>query len=184
MLSRRTYLIFSLALLIAGAAWIAITRPAPGSTTDGEAPIARPGFRAPGFELAALDGTTVNLADLRGQAVILNLWASWCLPCRAEMPALDRVYRDYAKDGLVVLGLNLTNQDGLQAVRDFVAENKLSFPILLDEKGLAGRKYNTDALPTTFFIARDGQIRDMIVGGPISEALLRAQAERLLAETP
>ena len=100
------------------------------------------------------------------------------------MPALDRVSRDYAKDSLVVIGLNLTSQDNLQAATDFVAQNNLSFPILLDEKGDAGRKYRTEALPTTFFIARDGEIREMIVGGPISEALLRAQVERLLSEAP
>ena len=182
--ARRAYTLFSLLVMIASAACITLTRPVQGATTGGDVPLARPGFRAPDVTLPSLVGDPVSLASLRGQPMILTLWACWCPPCRAEMPALDRVPRDYAQDGLVVIGLNLTSQDSVQAASDFAAQNTLHFTILLDENGEAGKIYRTDALPTTFFIARDGTSRDMIVGGPISEALLRAQAERLLAEAP
>jgi cytochrome c biogenesis protein CcmG/thiol:disulfide interchange protein DsbE len=183
MISRRAFTFLSLALLVAAAGWLTLTRPAAGSAA-GEPALAQPGFPAPDFELTALDGSQVHLSDLQGQAVILNLWASWCPPCRAEMPALNCVYHDYAEKGLVVIGLNLTSQDSRAAAEAFAQENQLDFPILLDETGEAEAHYRTDALPTTFFISRAGIVQERIVGGPLPEALLRAQAERLLAVTP
>lgn len=135
---------------------------------------------APDFTLTTLEGENIHLADLRGRAVILNLWASWCPPCRAEMPALQRVSLDYTQNDLMILAVNLTSQDSREAAAQFAQENSLTFPILLDETGEVGALYQTSALPTTFFIAADGTIREMIVGGPISEALLRAQVNQLI----
>ena len=182
MLSRRTYTFISLTVLLISAGWIAFSRVIPGTNVNQNIPVARPGFLAPDFTLTTLAGESVRLIDLRGRTVIINLWSSWCPPCRAEMPALQRVSLDYPPDELMILAVNLTSQDSREAAAQFAQENNLTFPILLDESGVVGALYQTSALPTTFFIAADGTIREMIVGGPISEALLRAQVDQLTGE--
>lgn len=161
-----------------GGAWLwrsRLTAPAP---IVAEAP--RPGYRAPAFTLPTIDGGVASLTQFRGRAVILNFWATWCPPCRAEMPALQRVYARYADRGLVVLGLNATASDDPAAVRAFQQHYGLTFPILLDESGKVNRIYGVSALPTTFFIGPDGRIREIVVGGPISEAVLEARIRTLL----
>ncbi|MER3468893.1 MAG: TlpA family protein disulfide reductase [Thermoflexus sp.] len=173
----RNGVVIGLTALIGGA-WLwrsRVTAPAP---IVAEAP--RPGYRALAFTLPALDGGTVSLTQFRGRAVILNFWATWCPPCRAEMPALQRVYARYADRGLVVLGLNATASDDPAAVRAFQQRYGLTFPILLDESGTVNRTYGVAALPTTFFIGPDGQIREIVVGGPIREAALEARIRTLL----
>jgi cytochrome c biogenesis protein CcmG, thiol:disulfide interchange protein DsbE len=112
--------------------------------------------------------------------VILNLWASWCPPCKAEMPALENVHRQYERDGLVVLGVNMTYQDSASRAVQFLLEEGLTFPVVMDTDGSVGRRYQMRALPTTFFIARDGMIHSLEVGGPLPEAMLRAKAIELL----
>ncbi|MGH2592125.1 MAG: TlpA disulfide reductase family protein, partial [Anaerolineae bacterium] len=129
-----------------------------------------------------LDGKMVTLSELRGQAVLINLWASWCPPCRAEMPALDAVYRQYRNDGFVVLAVNTTYQDSEADARTFAQNLGLTFPILLDRDGATSRRYLLQALPTTYFVGRDGSIRDIVIGGPMSEALIASKVEGLLAE--
>ena len=96
------------------------------------------------------------------------------------MPAIQQVYQDYQDDGLVVLGINATNQDDITAVNSFVGEKQLSFPILFDRDGEVSRQYNLHSLPTSYFIDQDGIIQDVVVGGPMAEALLRTRVERLL----
>ena len=86
---------FSVLVLIIGAAWIWISKAPPGSTTDGQIPQPHQGFHAPDFTLSTKDGENITLSSLRGQPVLVNLWASWCPPCRAEMPAMQRLYTDY-----------------------------------------------------------------------------------------
>lgn len=149
-------------------------------TTGGQIPAPRAGFLAPAFELEKLEGEMARLADFRGQAVVLNLWASWCPPCRAEMPALQSLYEQYREQGLVVLAVNMTHQDSTAAASEFAAEFELSFPILLDHTGLVGNLYRMRALPTTFFIDREGVIQDVIVGGPMSEVTLQSMVVALL----
>lgn len=80
------------------------------------------GFFVPDFSLNSLDGKIIQLSQNRGKVVILNLWASWCPPCRAEMPAIQAVYDDYKSEGLTVLAVNMTSQDNIESVRDFVSE--------------------------------------------------------------
>ncbi|GAP06989.1 peroxiredoxin [Anaerolinea thermolimosa] len=184
MLTPRTFTIFSLVLLGLSATWIVLTRPAPGVLENPSLTLARPGFQAPDFELQTLTGESVSLSSLRGKPVILNLWASWCPPCQAEMPSFQHVYEDYHERGVVILAVNLTLQDREEDARQFVLKNHLSFPVLLDSGGNVERLYSTRALPTTYFISADGIIRERVIGGPIAEALLRAQVERLLHEAP
>ena len=141
------------------------------------------GALAPAFSLARLDGDgTVSLASLRGKTVILNFWASWCPPCRAEMPAIEKVYRSHKDLGLEVLGVNTTNQDSQTAAAAFVQEVGVTFPILFDRSGAVSAGYTLQGLPTSFFIDCKGVIRSVVVGGPMSEALIQSKVEELLRE--
>ena len=154
-----------------------------GASTEGAISAPQKGFLAPDFTLETGDGETIRLSDLRGSPVVVNVWTSWCPPCREEMPALQRVYRDYQDQGVVILGLNSTSQDTRDAALSFAAEQGLSFPILLDEGGEATRLYKVRALPTTFFIDAQGTIQEVIAGGPMSEALLRIRVEQLIEKS-
>ncbi|MBI4929021.1 MAG: TlpA family protein disulfide reductase [Anaerolineae bacterium] len=176
--------IASILLLVLSAVWIGLTRANPQSVTSGAPPIAVKGLPAPALTLTTLDGEIFSLEAVRGKPIILNLWASWCPPCRAEMPALQRVFADYQAQGLVVAAVHMTTQDTLEAAQVFVDENSLTFPIPLDLEGNASRVYRASALPTTYFIGADGLVKDVIVGGPMAEALLRSRAEELLEEMP
>lgn len=179
---RRNHIIFTVFILGLGLIWIWINRQQSNISGFERMPLPRVGFPAPGFELPDEQGITLRLDDLKGQAVIINLWASWCPPCQAEMPALESVYRDYMDEGLVVVGINTTYQDDPVRALEFAASRGLTFPILLDYEGQVSASYQLQALPTTFFIDADGIITEIVVGGPISEALLRIRAENLLKE--
>jgi len=170
---------YSLILLL-GLAWTYISADKTGSSTAGQIPAPQRGFLAPDFELKTLRGETLKLSNLRGQAVLLNLWATWCPPCRAEMPAIEKVYKDYKDQGFVVLAVNMTYQDTFANIAPFVDEYGLTFPILLDETGMVGPLYQLRSLPSSFFIDRDGIIREVVIGGPMAEALLRTRVEEIL----
>jgi peroxiredoxin len=100
------------------------------------------------------------------------------------MPAMERVYRDYSQKGLIILAVNATSQDDPKDAIAFAEENDLTFPILLDLDGRASETYQIQALPSSFFIDTKGQIREVVIGGPMSEALIRVRVEQLLEETP
>ncbi len=161
--------------------WTAASRVV-GADDAAQVPNPHAGFPAPAFELATLDGDVAGLEDYRGKVVIVNLWASWCGPCKAEMPALQKVSEALADDGLVVLGVNSTVQDNETDARAFVAEHALTFPILLDRDGAVGDVYRLRSLPTTFIVDRSGVINEVLIGGPLSEAVLRSKVEALLAK--
>ena len=123
------------------------------------------GKPAPDFTLPTLDGTEVSLSQLRGKPVLINFWASWCLPCREEMPELVRSYEAHKAEGFVILGLNLTYSDSLPDVQAFAREFNITFPVLLDEEGaVAERLYPIPGIPTSIFINRDGTIERIQVG--------------------
>lgn len=181
----RRWTALTLAVLALGVAWTFASRAPVAATTGGAPPPSpREGFSAPDFTLDSLDGGQFTLSDLRGQIVLVNLWASWCLPCRAEMPAIERVYRSYKDLGLEVLAVNATNQDSVDAARAFVQERGLTFPVLLDRAGSVSTAYNLRGLPSSFFIDRQGVIRSVVIGGPMNEALIQSKVESLLKETP
>lgn len=169
-------------ILLLGLIWIFISADRSGASTNGLIPAPQKGFLAPDFTLETLNGGQATLSELRGQVVIVNVWASWCGPCRMEMPAFKDVYAEYKERGLVILAVNSTSQDTRSAVEEFVAEYQLPFPILLDTEGTAARLYRVSALPSTFFIGRDGVIAKVVIGGPLAESTLRAEIESLLAE--
>ena len=170
-----------LLLLLGGLGWIFVSADRSGQSTAGRIPAPQTGFLAPDFSLADPNGRIYRLSQLRGKPVIVNLWATWCPPCRAEMPELEAQYKQYSAQGLVVLGVNATDQDAPLDIVPFVQEYGLTFPILLDETGAVGKAYELRSLPSTFFINRDGTIAEVVIGGPMSGALLRTHIEEILA---
>lgn len=172
--------ILYLFLLAAGFAWILFSADRSGSSTAGKIPAPQAGFLAPDFALKTPDGKTIRLSELRGQPVLVNLWATWCPPCRAEMQTLETVYNDYRGQGFTVLAVNMTSQDDPQLIMPFVKERGLTYPILLDEKGEVARAYQMKSLPSSFFVNRDGTINEVVIGGPMAEALLRTRIEDIL----
>jgi len=169
--------------LVVAMAWIVLSRvPSSAGSATSAPPSPRQGFAAPDFTLETLDGSQLTLSGLRGNPVMLNLWASWCLPCRVEMPAIERVVERHRDDGLVVVGLNVTAQDSEPAARQFAKEFGLSFPIVLDRDGAVSARYELMGLPSTYFIDRQGIIREVIIGGPMSEAVMLSHIQDLLQE--
>ena len=172
--------ILYLVILATGFAWILISADRSGVSTSGQVPAPQQGFLAPDFELKTSDAETVRLSDLRGQAVLVNLWATWCPPCREEMQTIEKVYQEYKDQEFTVLAVNMTYQDDALAVTPFVNKQQLTFPILLDESGDVAKVYQLRSLPSSYFIRPDGTINEVVIGGPMSEALLRIRIEDLL----
>ncbi len=136
---------------------------------------------APDFTLRDADGDYVSLSDLRGRVVLLNFWATWCVPCRAEMPELDRAARDYHDDGFRVLAVNVLEDS--TAIRKFGDELGLGLPLLVDQDGDVYRAYNVQGLPASFLVDRDGVIRDVHLG-VVTRAYLDRKLSALLASSP
>lgn len=172
---RVLYLIILAVALI----WIFASADRADTATAGVIPAPRQGFLAPDFTLNTIEGEIITLSTLREQAVLVNLWATWCPPCRAEMPAIQKLYDEYKDQGFDVLAINMTYQDDFSAISPFVQENGLTFPILIDQTGEVARKYELRSLPSSFFIDRDGIIQEVVIGGPMAEALLRTRIESL-----
>jgi peroxiredoxin len=127
-------------------------------------PVLGVGSPAPDFQLQSLDGKMVTLSSLRGRPVMLNFWATWCAPCRVEMPFIQGVFEDddWAEQGLVILAVNLGEPPS--KVKSFMEDNGLSFTVLLDADQSVARDYNIRGIPTTYFIDKNGIIRDMKIG--------------------
>ncbi len=177
---QRNWTFFSILVLAAGAGWMVFSPPPADAVTGGRIPAPREGFLAPDFVLQDAQGQTMQLSDLRGRPVLLNLWASWCAPCKAEMPAMQEVYEAYEGQGFTILAVNTTYQDQKESALDFSQSLGLTFPILFDLDGEVARQYQVRAMPTSFFIDAEGVVQRMVVGGPMSEGLLRAEVEKLL----
>lgn len=177
-MNKRNLSLLIFAVLILGGGWIWFSRVTDVTASTERPAIPLPGHPAPDFALQTLDGQTLQLSDLEGQAVVLNFWASWCPPCRAEMPELEQAYQDNQSGGLVVLGVNQGEQQPVAA--DFVQQFGLTFPVVLDQDLFASRIYKVNSLPTTFFIDRNGIIRERVTG-QMNTALL---AEKLRSIYP
>ena len=175
---------FTLAFLLLGAGWTWFSRVPASIASAGQIPSPREGFPAPDFTLNTIGGGPATLSAYRGQVVIVNLWASWCGPCRAEMPAIQQVYAANRQRGLAVLAVNGTFQDSAPDAQAFAQNLGLTFPILLDPDGAVSRRYLLRALPSTFFIDRKGVIRTVVLGGPMSVATIQSSVEALLQESP
>ena len=126
-------------------------------------PQAEMGKEAPGFTLLDLEGRAVNLSDFAGKTVLINFWASWCVPCRTEMPDLENAYRDRnASEGLVVLGINL--QEARPAAKDFAEKYDLTFPVLLDSSGSVAKAYRLSGLPESWVVDPEGTLIQRKIG--------------------
>lgn len=127
------------------------------------------GSLAPDFLLGGMkEGEEVRLSDYRGRPVVLNFWATWCAPCRKEIPNLVAAYDQYADEGLVVIGLN--HEEGSSIVKPYVDKFGMDFPIAIDLDGEMWDRYRLLGLPTTFFIDRDGVIRSIYMGPFVEES--------------
>lgn len=121
------------------------------------------GNEAPNIKITDLNGKTVNLKDYRGKTVLLNFWATWCPPCRAEMPSLEEVWVKNKKD-ITILAVSI-DEDSTANVKKFIKDGKYTFPVFHDKKGDTVNTYLIKNIPTTYIIDKDGIIIDKIVGG-------------------
>jgi len=145
------------------------------------------GSPAPEFHAATLDTTspprTKTLADYKGQVVLLNVWATWCPPCRVEMPSIEALHRAYGPQGLHVVAVSIDDKGQEKAVRDFAREFGLTFEILHDPTGAIQKSYQTTGVPETFVIATDGTIRKKLIGAADwNSPANRALVAQLLAD--
>ena len=151
-----------------------------------------PGTPAPEFEIANLDGDIVRLSDYRGQVVMVNIWATWCAPCRYEMPSMERLYQKFSNEGLEILAVSIDSEFGSLDylgrlggdIREFADSLGLTFPLLHDPSGGIQQVYQTTGVPETFVVGRDGIIYKKVAGGtewdaPDHQNLIR----RLLSAT-
>jgi len=139
------------------------------------------GQPVPSFAVARLDGTATSLRAFRGHAVFANVWATWCPPCRHEMPALERIARGYAARGLVVAGIDQGESD--KVVRRFVRSIGVTYPILMDREQQYGTTFEVVGLPTTVFVRPDGMV-DQKFTGELSWSQMHDEAERLVGHAP
>jgi thiol-disulfide isomerase/thioredoxin len=131
--------LLALTLILSGAA-----------TAAGDAP-------APAFTLPARGGSTIDLSQFKGQVVMINFWASWCVPCRKEMPLLETIYKKYKPLGFTLIGVNV--EPDQKDAESFLKQTPVSFPVLFDAKSQVSGLYNVQVMPTTVFIDRKGNVR-------------------------
>jgi len=146
------------------------------------------GVEAPEFSAMTIDSVprVKSLADYKGQVVMLNIWATWCLPCRVEMPSIEQLHQAYGPRGLHVIAVSVDDPDTEPQIRDFVKQYGLTFQILHDttgQDGVISQAYQTTGYPETIIVGRDGLIRKKLIGASNwNSPLNRALVERLLAE--
>lgn len=136
----------------------------------------------PEFSFQTLDGATVDRDALQGQVTIVNFWATWCPPCRVEIPALQELHEEFAAQGLVVLGLS-TDAGGPGAVTAFLDERGVTYPVAMADAATRNAFGGVTALPTTFILDREGVIRHRVFGF-FAPPAMRAAVRRLLEESP
>ncbi len=132
---------------------------------------------APPFTLPSLEGQDRSLEEFKGKPILLHFWATWCPPCREEMPVFQKFYQELNPLGLVVLGINVGESP--KVVREFVEELGVTFPILLDAKGDVANMYGVKGLPTTFWIDSSGKIVDVTLGGPLPEDFIMENLRKI-----
>ena len=179
--SRFEWVILLLGVALLGGGWIVYSQEAaePAFNADGlsEAPIA--GYLAPSFTLTSLQGEEVSLADYQGQPVVLNFWATWCPPCRAEIPHFQDASIKYNGQAAII---GVDQGEPRTLVSDFAAEFGVTYPLLLDPDNDVNRQYQVQALPKTVFIDANGVVREVFTG-IINGAVLEDRIERLLQES-
>jgi peroxiredoxin len=126
-------------------------------------PVGKNGSVAPDFQLKSLDGKQVRLSDFRGKAVLLNFWATWCAPCKIEMPWFVDLQKQYAAQGLQVIGVAM-DDSGEETIAKFAKEMGVNYPVLIGKESVGDAYGGVEFLPTTFFIDRQGKVVDRVFG--------------------
>jgi len=124
--------------------------------------VAKP-FEAYNFTVRDIDGTEYRLSDYRGKVVVLNFWATWCPPCREEMPAMNRAHKKLSKDNVVILAINVGEDE--DTIFEFTGNYPVDFPLLMDKEGKVIKRYPVMGLPTTYIISPTGIVTHRTVGG-------------------
>ena len=137
-------------------------------------------FDVPDFELELLNGDSFRMADHRGDVVVINFWATWCGPCRFEIPELVELQEDYEAEGLTILGIS-TDEGGFDVVRPFADEMQINYPIVIDEGPVSTQFGGIYALPTTFIVDRTGVVRERVLG-LVTRSSLEPRLQILLAQ--
>jgi peroxiredoxin len=162
----RAFSVFVMTMLVASLAWAAQTLSGP----------------APGFTLQSLDGQQVSLASLKGKVVMVNFWATWCVPCRQEMPHLQALYERYNSLGFELLAVNV-EKDNAEGARKWLEETPVTFPVLFDPNNQVTKLYKVQTMPSTVMVARDGTMRFIHHGyKPGYEGEYQTQVRALLRE--
>ncbi|MCL5023080.1 MAG: TlpA family protein disulfide reductase [Nitrospirae bacterium] len=120
------------------------------------------GASAPDFVLKEVNQKTVSLSGLKGNVVLINFWATWCPPCRGEMPSLNKLYRDYRNRGLVVLAVSTDRS--IDSVRDYLSSHPVDFPVLIDSDSKVARRFKVFSLPTSYLLDRNGKVLRRFLG--------------------
>lgn len=171
-----------LLLFVFGVAYMSLSRVSDGYAQEQAIRAPREGFLAPNYTGTLATGQSLLAEDLSGTPVVLNFWASWCPPCRAEMPTLQKMSEHYSLAGVRFITVNSTVQDTPQNAQAFLSENQITIDTVMDPDGSITRAFEITSLPTTFFISPNGKVYRVIVGGPVSEASLRTNIEQMLEE--
>jgi peroxiredoxin len=178
--SRFEWVILIVGIALLGGGWIAYSQEPAEVAFDAagltEAPIA--GYLAPGFTLTSMQGEDISLVDYQGKPVVLNFWATWCPPCRAEIPHFQDAAVKYNGQAVIV---GVDQGEPLSLVSDFANQFGVTYPMLLDPDNDVNRQYRVPALPTTLFIDANGVVREVFTG-IINGAVLEDRIEQLLRE--
>jgi peroxiredoxin len=174
-------------VLLAGMLFIGATRVQPGDTpvdaaiseAAGQTPAPQIDHLAPDFTLPDLASNAVSLSALKGQVVLITIWATWCPPCRAEMPTIQATYEQYHGRGFTVLAINQAEDS--RSVAAFMQQYGLTFPALLDSESTVSQSYQVRALPSSFFVDRSGIVR-VVYRGPMPRSIISGTVERLVQE--
>ena len=137
-----------------------------------------PGNKAYDFTLLDREGKEISLSSLRGKVVFLNFWASWCGPCKAEMPDMQKVHEEYKDKDVVILAVNITalEKNGIEDVNKFLKANKFTFPVLYDKEGAVSVQYRVSRIPTTYILNKDGIIANFVTGA-LSEKRIKEEIQ-------
>jgi peroxiredoxin len=150
-------------LIIAGIGIIALLQLKDSALDPFGKPMSGKGVPAANFTFPDLDGKMVSLADFRGKVVLLNIWATWCAPCVAEMPSMKKLYQEIKDEGFEILAVSI-DESGAEAVKPFTEKHKLDFPVLLDTKGDIKALYQATGIPESFIIDKNGMLVEKIIG--------------------
>ena len=182
---KRTFLVLAAILLAVGLMVVTARRVQSSSKSAGVGALR--GAPAPDFTLKTIDGKTLKLSDLRGKAVLLNFWATWCAPCKIETPWIVDLQNQYAAQGLQVVGVSMDDESETDGIKKFAQEMHMNYPILRGNEDVGNAYGGLEFLPTTYFVGRDGNVTGRILGlkgrGDLEDNVKKALASAAPSQT-